>query len=130
MLLDNCKEMSRCWSPWIGKDDSFTTVGATLGAANIKGITEVGQLGQGHITTLSHESVAQTVPIDKQRQVITLANIADCRQFVERLDCSHLGGKSDIDHPREYHVLVGDVAIERFEPFLQLTSIHLTIVRG
>ena len=83
-----------------------------------------------HVTSLGHETVAQTCPVDKQRQLITLAHGTDGLQLGQCIDRTHLGGKSDVNHAGEHHVLIGDIGIEVVEPLIKLSGIHLAVVCG
>ena len=128
VLLDDGEEMGRCGSVGVGENDRLATQGATLGAADVEHVAQVGQLLQGHIAALGHQAVAQTGTVDEQRQVVVTADVADGLQFLKGINRAHLGGKGDIDHAREHHVLVGDVGIEVMQPVAQLGDIHLAVV--
>ena len=77
--------------------------------ADGKGVAADGQVGQGLVSGLAHQAVAQPRPVDIQDQPLALADLPDRVQLLQGVERAVLRGLGEIDHGGLDHVLVGGV---------------------
>ena len=59
----------------VGEDDCLTTEGTNLRATDVEHIAMAGQIGQGDVVALCHQTIAQPGPVDIEWNVVLLAHL-------------------------------------------------------
>ena len=93
----------------MGQHQGLAKEHALLGAADGKGVAQPGQLGQGQVAGLAHETVAQAGAVHIEEQAAVSAGRPDGFQLSLGIQGAVFRGLGDIHHGRLDHVLVGDV---------------------
>ena len=80
----------------IRNNNRFAKHSTNLGSANIEYIRQASQIRQSHIITICCKRITQTRAINKQQQIILLANLRDIFQLCQAIDCSKLRRIRDV----------------------------------
>lgn len=88
------------------------------------------QVGQGHVTGLTHKAVPQPGPIHKEEEAAVLAGLPQVRQLCQAVQRPILRGLGEIDHPRLHHVLPGGILPVALIDPADLPSCELAVGAG
>ena len=111
---------------WI--HDRLAAECADLRAADVEHVRESGNVFDRYVGVAAHESVAETCAVEEERQLPLMADLSDRLELRLPVERAVLGRMTDVDHAREYHVIVVAVRIERRHHVIELRSIHLAVV--
>ena len=109
----------------VGEDDSLATEGANLRATNVEDVTVAGQVGQGDVAPLGHQSVAQSGTIYIKRYVVVLAYLIDIVQLLGRIQRTQLRREGDVHQSGEYSMGIVAVVHEVVQILVERLGIHL-----
>ena len=91
------------------KDHRLPEEGAHLGAADVEGVGEPGDVLQGHVRRRGHQAVAQPRPVQEQVEAVPVADLPQPLQLRAAVQEPALGGVGDVDHPGLHRVLMAVV---------------------
>ena len=111
----------------MGKDDRLAAQCAAFGAADVEHIGEARDVREGHVGVRC-QAVAEACAVEEQRHIELMADRRDAFQLVFRVNRAVFGRMRDIDHTREYHVVVARVRIERLHIVAQVVRIELAVL--
>ena len=80
-----------------GNDQGLSDEGAVFGAAQVKGVGEVGELRQGQVIFGAGEGGSQPGSVHEQEQVVGAAEIVEGSELGLGVDGAVFGGVGDVD---------------------------------
>lgn len=108
--------------------DTFAEETAHLGAADIKDIAELSQLGQRDVAGIAGKAVTETGTIDEEGNLCLLTDGMELLQFLTSVEGAVFCGIADVKHPRSHHVLISLVGIELTDVGLNFGRRNLAVV--
>ena len=125
-LLDQRQEMFWCFAA--RKYHGFSAQCSDFCPSDIENITVFCDHRKGDIRSLTHQTIAKSRSVEKQRNVIATAHLADGFQFCLCIQGTVLRRIGNINHPRKYHMFVAFVIPEGFQAVLQIFCFHFAFV--
>ena len=127
LLLDHSHKVGRCA---VGEHHGLAAQRAHLGAADVEHIGQAGDILQGNIGALGHQTVAQACAVHEQGHVVLLTHSVQLFQLSLGVQGAVLGRVRDIYHAGEHHVVVVGIGIEGGAPVAHIGGTHLALVGG
>ena len=114
----------------VGEDDGLAAQGANLCAADVEHVAVAGEIGQGDVVALGHQTIAQAGSVNVEGNVIALANLIYIVQFVGGVEGAQLGGEGDVDESGVDGVVAVAVVHEVVQILVQHAGLHLAVGVG
>ena len=124
VALDHGLELARHIA--VREHDRLAAQRAALGAADVEHIGQPCDVRERHVG-ICRQAVAEARAIEEERQIECLAHGGNALQLVFRVKRAVFGRMGDIDHAREYHVVMAFVRIERLDVLAQIVRVQLAV---
>ena len=124
MALDHGLELARHIA--VREHDRLAAQRAALGAADVEHIGQPCDVRERYIG-ICRQAVAEARAIEEERQIECLAHGGNALQLVFRVKRAVFGRMGDIDHAREYHVVMAFVRVERLDVLAQIVRVQLAV---
>ena len=111
-----------------GEHHGLPTKRPHLGAADIEGVAQGGNVGQGHVGFITRQPVAQPRPVQKQRDCILLAYLMQGFQLRLAVQRAVFRGMGNIHPAGINHVRIGGVGVEGLEIRFQFARVDLAVM--
>ncbi len=128
LLLDLGKDMGG--GAGLREDQGFPEEGAALGAADIEGVAEAGQIRQGDVVFPAGQGIGQAGAVHIEQQIVFQANPADLLQLAAAVQSAVFRGLGEIDHAGGHQVVPVSVLPPGAEQSPQGFSADLAVPLG
>jgi len=109
----------------VGEDNGLAAEGTNLRATDIEHVAMAGEIGQGDVVVVGHETIAQTGPVDIKRYVVTAADLIDVVELAGGVERAEFGGEGDVDESWVYGMVFVAVVHVVVEVFVEHAGLHL-----
>ena len=126
MLLHHCHKMLRRVSP--GKYHSFSAESSHLRSADVKYIADFSYVREFHVCLRTHQSIAKTGPVQKERYLVFMTYDSDILQFLPAVQRTVLCRPGQINHSRKDLMFIAFILIKIFQICPDLSGVQLALM--